>query len=367
MLLLLLLARPALAQSTGCSPSASITQYLVPWYCSQINQAVQSIWYQWEPVAFAAVMFAFLIAATIFMLGTAMRNEKMKSFGVGELYEATATSLIAILFLFLSAVLFGVLPAFITGPLNPYSVTLTNMTSTMQATQGVIKSIYDVVMISSFYSSINIQVYIAEVTKAAAGSGENIAGYGTASLLQPVSRLFNPLASAITLFFIIPGQTVSGLLMDGLLALNAEFYFVLFFMYTAIPVFLIPGIILRAIFPLRSVGGLLMAVAFAFFLIMPILFAAAYTLSNQGVVQALQSASAQITANGQGTGAENNAASPTSPLVTQVQAVQSDLGGFFLEVLFYPVLILALTYTSMNILADFIGGATQTTGKMRLL
>jgi hypothetical protein len=158
-----------------------------------------------------------------------------------------------------------------------------------------------------------------------------------------------------------------GLLVEGMLALTAEFYIILFFMYVAIPVFLIPGIIFRAILPLRSVGGMLIAVAIAFYLVMPTLFSVAYYFINISVISNLEATAAQITVDSAGTLAQTNAGTSSSPLAIDVNALQSQMGSFFLSVLFYPALILGLTYFAMTTIADFIGGVSKTSSRMGLL
>lgn len=337
-----------------CQPLGT-ANVLAPWYCSQINQQVAGIWERWAPIGFIAISLSFLIAAVILMIGIAMRNDKMRDFAIGELYEASATTIIVVMFLVLCATLFGIIPSFFTGPLDPYNTSLSFISSTINTTQGVITSLYNVVMIQAFYSSVVLKVQIGP------------AGSESRTLSKAVSEAVNPLAAFITSFFIIPAQTISSLLVDGLLALNAEFYLILFFMYVAIPVFLIPGIIFRAIFPLRSVGGMLIGVAVSFYLIMPILFSISFLFTNTSVISQLTAASLTITANGQGTSAETNAGSPTSPLVTEVNGLETTVGSYFLATLFYPALILALTYFAMQTIADFIGGAAKTSSKLGLL
>lgn len=345
---LLLLAGVVSAQNVySCSETApGAIQYTAPWYCSQINQAVAQVWGQWEPVAIIVVVVVFLIAAILMMLGMAMRNDKLKNFGIGELYEALATLIIVSFFMVITAILFGIIPSFITGPLNPYNTSLTYIASTVNVTHGTVASLYNVILLDSFYSSLSVTI--------------STPGTGGIELIQP-------LAQVITAVFIIPARVISSLLVDGMLALTAEFYFILFFMYVGIPVLLIPGILFRSIFPLRSLGGMLIAAAFAFYIIMPTLFAVAYSLTNVSVTQQLQSATQAIVANGQGTQAQTNAVSASSPLVADVSSLQSDIGAYFISVLFFPALILAISYTSMTIIAEFIGGVAKTSKKMGLL
>jgi hypothetical protein len=350
LLLASLMLRNASAQDISNCQNGGTTNSLAPWYCSQINQAVTSIWSKWEPIGLIAIMLAFLIAALILMFGIALRNERIKDFGIGEIYEAAATALIVIFFLLITAILFGIIPAFVTGPVNPYSTSLEYINDTINTTQVGITNLYNVVMVDSYAGSISIEVQIASIS--------------SASL---ISSIVNHGASTIAALFTMPAQTIATLLMDGLLALSAQFYMILFFMYISIPVFLIPGIIFRAIFPLRSVGGMLMAIAISFYLVMPILFSIAYYFTNTSAISVLTEASQEVKTNGQGTLSQTNAESPNGLLVKDVGKIESTMGGYFLSILFYPALILALTYYSMTVIAEFIGSISKTTGKLALI
>jgi hypothetical protein len=352
-LLLSLVSGSAGAQTITDCLQGGTTQVLAPWYCSQINMAVAGVWASWEPVALMAVILSFMVAAIMIMFGIALRNEKLRNFGIAEIYEAAASAIMVVAFLTLSATLFGILPSFVTGPVNPYALSLNYISSSVEAAQGTVKSMYDIIMIDSYYGSQGLKVVI--------GTGSS------AKLSGMVSGLVSPLASMITSLFIIPAETMMGLILEGMLALYAEFYIILFFMYVAIPVFLVPGIIFRAILPLRAIGGMMMAMAISFYLVMPILFSVSFFLTNTSVIAQLNSATATMIANGQGTMAQTNAASEGSSLVQAVSSLQSTMGGFFLSVLFYPSLILAMTYFSMQTLEDFIGGISKATGRMALL
>jgi len=353
---LALLVVASCADSTGACQAQGTANTVAPWYCSQINQAVAGTWQEWFPLAVITISLAFLIAASIFMIGTAMRNERVRNFGVGELYEASATALIAIFFLTLTAILFGIIPSFATGPVNPYDTSLTYISSVMSSSQGVVNNLYGIIMVDSYYGSWGLDVVVG-------GTKANPAGSAYAGVVSPAASLI----SSVTVLFIIPAEAVGKLIIDGMMALSAEFYLIYFFMYLAIPVFLIPGIILRAIFPLRGLGGMLIGIAVAFYLVMPLLFSIAYYFTNTSVIGSMNAASAALAANGQGVLAQTNAASPNSPLVADVNGLESSMGAYFLAVLFYPALIISLSYVAMREIADFIGGASKMSGKMKML
>lgn len=338
MLLLAILARLSWAQTAQCQTGGT-ANILAPWYCSQMNQAITDAWQQWEPVAIITVALSFLIAVMIFMVGIAMRNEGLRNFGVGELYEASATALIAILFLTVSAILFGIIPGLFVGPINPYVTALTYISNTITATQKVIESLFNLVVIFSYLGSINLRI-----------------APGVFSI-----TLFLPFVVALTSLFIMPVQVIMSLLADGIAYLSFEFYLILFLMYIAVPVFLIPGIILRAIFPLRGLGGVLIAMALAFYLIMPVLFSVIYYFTNTSLIGTLNAAAAMITANGAGSQAIANAASPAAPLVTQVSGLESSMGAYFMAILLYPAIVMGIIYTAIVEISGFLGVAVRKT------
>ncbi len=335
----------------GCSEIPYIAQTvnaLVPWYCSQINVAVYNDWAKWEPIALLAVLVSFFIGTMIFVTGIVLRNEKIRTFGIGEIYESIATAIIALMFTFFAAVMFGLLPGFFVGPIDPYNASLVYINQTISATENLMRSAFDVNMLASFYSSISLQIE-------------------TSGVSAIPSWVFPVYASIINILFVAPATAIAQLLSDGLLVLHTEFYTILFGMYAAIPVFLIPGIIMRAILPTRSVGGMFIGIAIGFYFVLPILFSVAFAFTNHGLLQQFAAETAALNQYGSGSGAESNAISPTSPLVTTIGNMESTLSSFWLSVVFFPALILALTYTSITIIADFIGGMATTSSRLRLM
>lgn len=347
--LVLLWLAPSLHAASPVPPcvSGSLVSQLPPWYCNQINGAVENVWVNYAPIVLIAVFLSFLIAVVIFMGGTVLRNEHIRNFGVGELYEAAATALIAILFMLLAAVLFGLIPALTAGPVNPYVTALGYISNTLSVSNSTIVAVYNIIMVDTFYGSIGFAVTV---------EGQQ---YGATSLI------LSSLIFAIYSFFIIPARAIIYLLLDGMLILYFQFYLILFFMYAAIPVFLVPGIVFRAIFPVRNVGGIMIGIAISFYMIMPLLFSVAYYFTNTGLISTLGSESQLIQIHGAGTLAESNAASSSGLLVQDIGVLQSAMGSFWLAILFYPALIGAIGYESIRIIAEFIGGAVRTTGKLR--
>ncbi|MDE1869464.1 MAG: hypothetical protein KGH71_00565 [Candidatus Micrarchaeota archaeon] len=360
------------AQSTSQAVGACATNQfgvadLAPWYCTSVNQVIYGEWQQWLPVAFAVILLSFSIAAIIFAFGVAVKNQKVREFGVGEIYEATASAIIAGLFMMIAAVMLGVVPASFIGPTDPYVTSLNYISTTISQTNGLVTHLFATFSVASYFISFSLNVggTVAAGTsdktstdsfsKDAIGAVKQFAG-----LFKKTNSLFAP---AIDGLFIAPAQVLCVLLMGGLLTLHIEYYLLLFGMYAAIPVFLLPGIILRSFVPTRSLGGMFMGIAIAFFFLMPVMFSVAFYFTQQGVGSSLTTATAQITQYSQGVGAEQNSLTPSSPLVTTIQGIQSSMGAYWLAVLFYPAMIMALTYFSIITIADFVGGFAKGSGK----
>lgn len=337
----------ASAQSTTSSVcnSGSVIQTSAPWYCSQINVQAQSVWVQWAPLAMIVATLAFMLAVLIFMAGIATKNQRIRNFGVGEMYEAIASMLIAAGFLFITAVLFGLIPSIVTGPINPYNTSLSYISTTINTTSSLASRLFIISALDRYYASITPQVCFLN------------------SLIKVCSpTAFRPFGVTILLFY-WPAWALTQFLLDALISLYTQYYFILFFLYAGIPVFLIPGIILRAFLPTRGVGGMMIAIAIGFFLAMPVLFSVAYYFTNLGALKALSNTYSTITQYGAGAGAQANAISPYSPLVLAVSNANSVMNGFWLSILFFPALILAITYTVVTNIANLIGGTAMASSK----
>jgi hypothetical protein len=333
--------------TVGAAAAANI---IAPWYCSQINQVAQQDWQNWIPIGLAFAVLSFMIAVLIFMVGIVLRNERVRTFGVGEMYEAIATTLIVAFFLLLSAVMFGILPGLFVGPIDPFNTSLIYIAQEINATSNLIVNIFDVGTLGAYYASQQLVFCIGE----------------TDGQCDEESEIFPPLFRFAVLYgFYWPTWALFDLTIGGFLTLNVEFYLILFFMYAAIPAFLIPGIIFRSILPTRHLGGMMMAIALGFYFVMPILFSVAYYFTSTGPISTLNSVSAAIHRYGSGSAGITNAGSPGSPLVLALDNAKKVLGSYWLSVLFFPALIIALTYALITQMAELIGGMARTSGRLR--
>ncbi len=320
-----------------------------PWYCP-INQEIYAQWAYYEPAAIIAVLIAFSIAGLIYMVGIAANSNRIRNFGVGEFYEAIASAMIVVLFMFLCAVLFGLIPLSYVGSINPYATSFRLISSTISSAQQMYASIFRVYLSASFITSANVEIRLGGAVGAVAQ---------TAAATIP-NFAINSLSIPITLFFMDPAAAIAGILTDGITALYAEYYLLVFFSFAAIPVFLIPGTILRAIFPTRAFGGILIGLAFGFYLVMPLLFSVAFYFTAPSLLASMSTANLQF--NGI---SSQSAVSPANPFVQQLSSVKSSLNGFWLLIFFYPSLIISITYAVVRQISEFAGRAVSMGARMR--
>lgn len=344
-ILFLVFSNLASAQSilSGCSGKTSLAQTLAPWYCSDINQAVIADWSAWAPVVFAAISFAFLLGTAMLMVGIALKNDRIRNFATGELYEAVASTLIAGLFVGIAAIMFGIIPSLATGAYNPYYTSLTYISQVISILHTTEKALWNIIVIDAYYSHVQLEIC-------------------TPTCLPPIGKLFN---GAIFFGFFWPAFTDSTFMLDAFFSYYVQYYMILFFMYAAMPAFLIPGILFRTFLPTRAFGGMMIAIALGFYFIMPILFSVAYYFTSQDLVSQLTTMETGLQNYGTGVGAQQNAISPSSPLVLTVTNVQSVFSSFWESALFFPSIIIAITYVFIVQVAELIGGTAKTSARLR--
>ena len=340
----------------GLLPSLTATQIKSnePWYCP-INEQVYNQWSQWIPLVIVASLIAFLVSAVIFMAGVALGSAKIRNFGQSEFYEAIATALVAVGFVYVSSVMFGVIPGTLVGAINPYATSFNLIASTINSAQNMYASIYNVYIPLSYSSSLNIKF---------GGLGSGLLA-SIANLVGALSQTFsNAYAPAVKILFLTPANALAGFLVDGMAILYGEYYLLLFFSVAAVPVFLLPGVILRAFVPTRAMGGAMIAIGIGFFFVMPSLFATAFYFTAPGVMRDMATANANFAYLANQPSSISDI-SPTAPLVTDLQYAQSSLSGFWFMILFYPALTIAITYAFVQQLAQLIGGSYRASSRIR--
>ncbi len=341
----------------GLLPSTIASQISTsePWYCP-INVEVYVEWLQWLPDMIIAALLAFLLSSAIFMAGVVLKSAKIRNFGMAEFYEAIVTSIIVGAFIYICAVMFGLLPGFYVGTINPYATAFSLISSTINSAQALYASLYNTYFDLAFATSISVSI-------SGAGSGL-VSSFINAIGIVP-NIFVNAYSIVAQLLFMDPATAIGSLLVDGIYLLYAEYYLLLFFATAAIPVFLVPGVILRALVPTRALGGTMIAMAIGFYLIMPSLFSVAYYFTSTSVLQGMSQANAQasyISNTGAGT---IGAISQSNPLAVSLQTIKNGLNGFWMLILFYPALIIAVTYSFIQQFAQLIGGSYRASSRIR--
>ncbi len=336
---------PILSQYCGTGSNAVVNNF-APWYCTTSDPIILKEWSQYLPIMMLAVTLSYTIAAALFMFGIALKNDRLRTFGMGEIYEATASAFIVLMFGFIAAVMFGLLPSITAGAINPYDASLSYIALTTNTTYSAASGIFYTASVDDAYVSMNI-----------------IGSF----LGQEIPNVLPVFTLPFFYLFFWPAFSIIGFMFEALISLYTQFYLIVFFMYAAIPVLLIPGVIFRAIIPTRNLGGMMMAAAIGFYFIMPTLFSVAYYFTSTSIQASLSQTEGIVSAYGANQNSIPQASSPTSPLVETLSQAKSALSSYWLSILFFPALILTITYMMITQIAEILGGMGRTSSRLRSL
>jgi hypothetical protein len=300
------------------------------------NGNISVLWTKEEPIALIAVLIAFSIAALIFVLGSAAKNDRVRNFGIGELYEAVASAIIVGLFIALAGTVVGGVPYHllpVLGATPSTNVICDALNGVTGLITGSPNSPPGGVPLESIYASI-VGTYETGV-------------YITTTSVNITSTKVNfqyppQIVSAIVyLTTMAPALPLSQVIVDSMYLLWTEYNLMILFTLIG-PAFIATGVIFRALFFTRSFGGMLIALGLAFFLVMPTLFAFAfatyYTLPEPNFQYIY--------------------AFSYSNVINELQDI-------WLIALYYPILIIAITYAFVTQVANFIG-ASASTSRLRM-
>ena len=336
---------PILTQYCG-SGSTAVVNNLAPWYCTNTDPIITKEWMKFSPIMLIAVTLSYTIAAAIFMFGVALRNDRLRTYGIGEMYEATATALMVILFTFVAAVLFGLLPGLTVGAINPYDTALNYISATINTSYSAASNLFYIGSVDYSYSTFTIAGQIGP---------------------EPIPNVFAATKWPFYTFFFFPAYFLLSFLFDAMISLYTQFYMIVFFMYAAIPVFLVPGVIFRALIPTRNLGGMMMAMSIGFYFIMPLLFSVAYYFTSVGVIANLGQTQSILNQYNNAQNSMGAADSASSPLAVTLTQANSSVTSYWLSILFFPALIIAMTYMVITQAAEILGGMAKSSSKLRSL
>jgi hypothetical protein len=370
LLMVLSLTPHAATTTTGPGTCSSATGGTTTNWYTPINNQISAQWQSTLPLATIVVILSFLIAGLIFLIGSVLNSGRVRGFALGEFYEALATAIMVGAFLLICSVLFNQVPGLVSCS-NPYATSFSLMTQTTNS----VATMYNYIFVQLYFPYADLVSYSVSTSVGAVGStwlkaaGEFIGFSGT--------LVINLYAIPVTLFFLDPLAAIASLLTDGLATIVIEYYLLVFFSIAAIPCFLIPGILFRAIFPTRALGGMLIALAIGFYLVMPALFSIAYTFTYPGLQKDMQLGTAtigkiaqlcnpSISTGGNSGNINLGVGCSSTPIADQMKGVSSSLDSFWLLIFFYPALIISVTYAVVRELANFIGRAVTSFGRLRL-
>ncbi len=343
-----------------------------------LQNQICNTWTGMMPIAIIAVMLSFTIAAFIFIIGAAIKNERIRLFGVGELYEAVATAIIIGSFFLIAGLFLQTIPGVFANSLgaaggvaptatitDPYVVATNDLTMTVNSLEYE----YDCVLNGGAGSQ-----YPIPPTPTGANPCPIIGGYNSGA--NNFAYISDIVTQQVTLQF--PGAPLSGLylqgavnferlytymtvqlpeistaafLIDGIYVLWGIYYLLIFFSYIS-PVFIALGIIFRAITPTRALGGMLIALGMGFYVVTPTLIAFLYS-PNINPYPSSVSVS----------GCSGQFAPPTCATFGLISSV---LDGLWLQIIFYPILVTAITYTFVTQIGNFIGASSQMGNRLRM-
>ncbi|MFI5412873.1 MAG: hypothetical protein ACHQX1_03195, partial [Candidatus Micrarchaeales archaeon] len=148
----------------------------------------------------------------------------------------------------------------------------------------------------------------------------------------------------------LPEISIASFLIDGMYVLWGIYYLLVFFSYIS-PVFIALGVIFRAIMPTRALGGMLIALGMGFYVIAPTLIAFLY--------------SPEINPYPSNINIDACSGISAPPTCATFGPIASVLDGLWLQMVFYPIIVTAMTYTFVTQIGNFIGASSQMGGRLR--
>jgi hypothetical protein len=316
-------------------------------------------------VGLIAVLISFSIAGIIFMVGIALRSDRIRNFGIGEIYEATATAIIVIAFMYITSVMFGLWPAVLVGPINPYATAFHLMGQTINTTQNFYTSLFNLYVSVSFLTSLTVRPTINLPGGFSGGWIITLLAYVINTVIPTIAQFSAVITLGLNLLILQPINTLLAQINGTLQLLYLEYYTMVFFSIASIPVFLVPGVILRAFIPTRALGGMMIAIAIGFFLVMPTLFSVVYYFTAPQIMQQLSTMTASVNQVNNQQLSQVVLMNQNSPVVSTIRNAGSAMSTFWLLVLFYPMMIAGITFAFIIQVGNFIGGSAQVSSRIR--
>lgn len=343
------LALLALAGLAAATPAPAPTG--TPWYSTQYEK-IGATWTEWGPTAVLAVSVAFLFVALAYMIGIGFDLHWLRVWAKSEFYQALASAILVGSLLLMTATIFDEGVGRILGEgVNPFTVALSyldNLEVTLQ----------------NYY---NIYYWCNFPTEALSSFSfyENVVGID-----MPLFFFLKPLR-------VEPLHIANSYIVQSLVLLSMWREVILFFRDAAFATFLPLGVFLRIFPPTRGAGGLLIAIALAFFIVFPTMFAFLALMSEDETALSAQlidirDACTGITIDTSSfrccdrdldSVAQISEEQSDPSVIAEVNSGQAYLPGILLKLLFYPIVVMAVTVTFIRTLAPLLGSDISEIGQ----
>jgi len=311
-----------------------------PWYQSEYGR-VAEIWNVWAPVAFAGVTVAFLVVAVAYMIAIGFDLPELKMWAKSEFYQALASAVLVGGFLALTWVMLDEGMAKILGQnVNPFKMADAYLSDLSVKLQNLYRWNYFKNFGVEGISTISIYV--------------NATGIDISPLAFLKPLIIEPLhlANYYVIQFLIIIAMWQGILN--------------FFKTSAFATFLPLGVILRIFPPTRGAGGLLIAIAIGFFIVFPTMFAFIMMMTEEenALGEELKGEKASVGVDLAAFNACEHdiesaakvAEEQTDPtILSKINTYYFFLPVIWLKILFYPLVVMAVTVTFIKVLSPLLG------------
>lgn len=319
------------------------------WYKPEVERVAGS-WTVWGPIAAVAVLVAFLISALAYMLGIGFDLPELRMWAKSELFHALANAVLVAGLVMLVTVMTDEGFAKILGQnINPFNLAY-----------GYLVPLAD--QLKTLYTT-NYNINYPVEAFASLATYSNATGNTTYLLFFLKALLVEPLHLA------------NHYVIQALILTYFQIELLNFFQQTAFATLLPLGIFLR-IFPFtRGTGGVLIAMAIGLFLVYPTMFGFISMMTEDE--QALRAAMSGDTGSSVGVdmatynacehdveGAANAGEAAADPaVISKISEYYSFLPPIVMKILFYPIIVFAVTFTFIKIASPLLGSDISELGQ----
>ncbi len=319
------------------------------WYQPEVER-VAGNWQVWGPISALAVLIAMLVVALAYMLGIGFDLPELRMWAKSELYQALASAVLVAGLVMLVAVMTDEGIAKILGQaINPFSMAYGYLLPLAEQLKSLYAWNYGINFPVEAFSSLDL--------------------YSNATLTDIYFLFF------LKPTIVEPLHLANHYVIQVLLTIYFQVAILNFFQQAALGTLLPLGVFLR-IFPFtRGTGGLLIAMAIGFFLVYPTIFGFITLMTEDE--NALRASMAGDTSSTLGVdvatynacdhnleAAAGEAEKQTDPaILSKINERYSFLPPLILKILFYPIVVFAVTFTFIKVASPLLGADISEVGQ----